>query len=169
MTETSRFWDDLVSGKFAFRVKESSKGRELTSSIDVYHIMKPLFAEADDVEVLYAIYLDAKNRIILMEKASAGSITSAVLYPREIVKRVIAVKSTAVIVSHNHPSGDPHPSCEDKNLTIKLWIALRNIDVCLHDHIIVGDDYYSFSDEGLLAALEQQYRSFIKHHIITSK
>ena len=164
MNETATFWEDLISGKFASLIKESSKGQELSSAKEVYNVMKPAFAESHDIETLYCIYLDSKNRILSMEKAFSGTINHAAIYPREIIKRVITLKSTAVVISHNHPTGDTTPSVEDKNLTTKLWIALKGIDVCLHDHVIVGNGYFSFSDAGLMKAIARDFKTFLMNH-----
>jgi len=164
MNQTETFWEDLISGKFASLIKESSRGQELNSSKEVYNIMKPAFAESHDIETLYCIYLDSKNHILSMEKAFSGTINHASIYPREVIKRVIALKSTAVVISHNHPTGDTTPSFEDKSLTTKLWVALKSIDVCLHDHVIVGNGYFSFSDAGLLESIDKDFKAFLQNH-----
>jgi DNA repair protein RadC len=80
----------------------------------------------------------------------SGSISSSVIYPREIIKRVLALRATAVIIAHNHPSGNTEPSCEDKSITAKVAVALQSVDVQLHDHIIVGDGFHSMADTGWL-------------------
>ncbi|MBW2671708.1 MAG: DUF1232 domain-containing protein, partial [Deltaproteobacteria bacterium] len=99
---------------------------------------KPMFAEQDDVEVVYGIFLDTKNRVLAIEKLASGSIASAAIYPREIVKRAIGLKTAALVLVHNHPSGDPKPSQEDFTITAKALIALDSVGVSVHDHIIVG-------------------------------
>ena len=73
-------------------IKEESKGQTLNGSKDVYNILKPIFAENDDVERMYCIFLDTKNHILAIETVSTGSISSSAIYPREIVKRVIKLK-----------------------------------------------------------------------------
>jgi DNA repair protein RadC len=162
MNDTSKFWEDLKSGHFVSLVKESSKGNSLQTALEVYNIMKPLFAEVDDIELFYCIYLDSKNRIIAIEKMFSGSISKSVVYPREIIKRIIALKSNAVIITHNHPSGDPEPSNEDKRITVQLWVALKSIEVTLHDHIIVGDGYHSLGDEGFIGSIQSQFNNFMR-------
>ena len=69
-------------------------------------------------------------------------------YPRELIKRIIKLKATGVILVHNHPSGDPSPSREDKALTMRVAVVMTGIDVSLHDHVIFGDGYYSMADSG---------------------
>lgn len=155
------FWEDLKSGRFAAMIKESSKGQALSNASETYNILKPFFVRHDDVEKMYGIFLDAKNRIITIEELFSGSITSSVVYPREIVKRVLKLKAVSVIISHNHPSGDTAPSPEDKKITTRIFNALASINVTLHDHLIVGDDYYSFADQGLIAKARQKHEEFL--------
>lgn len=96
-----KFWEDLKSGRFVSMVKESSKGKQLSNSQEVYNVMKPMFAENDDVEALYCIFLDAKNKIIAIEKMFSGSISSSMVYPREILKTIIKFKAISIIMVHN--------------------------------------------------------------------
>jgi len=151
------FWNELKSGKFANMVKESSKGQALNNAQEVYNIMKPLFMEQDDVESLYGIFLNTKNRVIAIEKLFSGSITGAPVYPREIVKRVLALKASAFVMVHNHPSGDPTPSSEDLSITLQVFFAANSIGAAVHDHIVVGDGYYSMGDRGDMARMKDSY------------
>jgi DNA repair protein RadC len=148
MIEKEQFWAALKSGKFASMVKESSKGKCLLDSKGVYHVMKPVFAETDDIERMYCIFLNCKNRIIAIEKMFEGTATHMAVYPRELIKQILKLRATAVILIHNHPSGDPAPSKEDQALTMKVALVTTGIDVALHDHVIVGDGYYSMADSG---------------------
>lgn len=143
-----QFWKDLKSGVFASMIKESSKGKYLLKPKEVFHIMKPIFAEKDDIERLYCIFLNVKNKVIAIEKISDGTINHAVIYPREIIKQVFKFKAASVILVHNHLSGDTEPSPDDKKVTLKVGISLMSMDVQLHDHIIIGDGYYSMADAG---------------------
>jgi DNA repair protein RadC len=162
LKDESTFWEDLKSGKFISMVKESSRGKMLCGSKEVFHIMRPVFCEVDDVEMFYCIYMDTRNRILAIEKMATGTIAGAVIYPRELIKEVIRHKATAIIITHNHPSGNPEPSDPDKHLTIQLLIALASIDVKLHDHIIVGDDYYSMADNGFIQSVSNRFAGFVK-------
>ncbi|MBW1781269.1 MAG: DNA repair protein RadC [Deltaproteobacteria bacterium] len=159
-TEKS-FWQSLKSGRFARMLKEESKGQELGGPHEVYNIVKPIFAENSDVERMYGIFLDTRNRILAIEKLSTGSITSSAVYPREIVKKVLSIKAGAMVITHNHPSGHLQPSSEDRLITRKVAMALKTIDVNLHDHIIVGDGYYSFSEEGLMKDITAEFDRII--------
>ena len=151
------FWHDLKSGRFASMIKESSKGNAVSNAREGFNIMKPFYASQDDIEKMYCIFMDAKNKIIKIEKLFSGSITTAAVYPREIVKRVMELKATAIILSHNHPSGDITPSSSDFMITARIQTALISIDVALHDHLIIGNDFYSFAEQGWLAKSKQKY------------
>ena len=160
-SQGSQFWEDLKSGKFAQMVKEESKGREISSACMAYHVLRPLFAENDDVECLYCIFLNTRNQVLAIEKMFAGTINSATVYPREIVKRVLALKAGAVVIAHNHPSGDLNPSSEDKAITWKLIFSLMTVDVLLHDHLIVGNGYHSLSEEEWMHTAKEQCQKFL--------
>lgn len=152
-----KFWTDLISGKFAMMVKESSKGQTVSNSAEVYNILKPIFAKYDDVEVLYGIFLDAKNHVLEIRELSRGTLTSSMVYPREIVKQVIAYKAAAVILVHNHPSGDTSPSQEDIEITKRVGLIMHILGVTLHDHTIIGNGYYSMSDSGWIRKMQGQF------------
>lgn len=162
MAELETFWEDLKSGRFASMVKESSKGRSVNNSREVYNIMKPMFAKNNDVEAVYCIFVDAKNNILAIEKMFSGSLTASMVYPREIVKQLIVHRASAFILAHNHPSGDVTPSIDDQSITIKVGIAAASIDVSLHDHIIVGDGYHSMADTGWLKKVSSRFSELLK-------
>jgi DNA repair protein RadC len=163
MTEIikSTFWKDLKSGRFARMVREETRGRTLKDPEEVFNISKPLFAKNDDVEKLYCLFLDTRNHILGIEKLFTGTLTNATVYPREIVKRVLDLKAGAVVMVHNHNSGDTEPSREDKEVTRKVAMALISIDVSLHDHIIVGKSYFSFSEKGLMEGITEKINKYI--------
>ncbi|EFK08787.1 DNA repair protein RadC domain protein [delta proteobacterium NaphS2] len=157
-----RFWEDLRSGKFAAMVKEEARGQPLNGPHEVFNIVKPIFAENDDVERLYCIFLDIRNHILGIEKMFTGTLSSSAVYPREIIKRLLALKAGAVVLVHNHPSRHTEPSGEDRVLTRKVALALTAVDALLHDHIIVGDDYYSFSEKGIMDEINREAKGFLK-------
>lgn len=142
------FWNDLKSGKFASMVKESSKGKALTTSKEVYNILKPLFAKEDDVEQFYVIFLDSVNQIIDIDKIFSGSLNCTLVHSREIIKLVLAKKALSIIVAHNHPSGCTKASKTDFEVTQKLKQAMEVIGGKLLDHVIIGNGYYSIADNG---------------------
>jgi len=163
-TAEKSFWQNLKSGRFARMIKEESRGRELGGPDEVFNIVKPIFAENRDVERMYGIFLDTRNRILGIEKMSTGSLTSASIYPREIVKKVLSLRAGAMVLTHNHPSGHIEPSGEDREITKKVAMALATIDVSLHDHIIVGDAYYSFSEHGLMNGMTDEFNKILSGH-----
>ncbi len=160
--ETSSFWEDLKSGHFASMVRESSKGQSLTNSAEVYNILKPMVAKHDDVEVLYGIFMDAKNHIIDIQELSRGTLTASAVYPREVIKKVITLKTSALILAHNHPSGDTTPSTEDRAITTMIGLVLHAMGVVLHDHTIIGNGYHSMADSGWIKQERDRF-----HEIIT--
>lgn len=156
------FWMDLKSGKFAMMVKESSKGQTVSNSAEVYNILKPLISNHDDVEVLYGIFLDAKNNIIDIQELSRGSLSVSAVYPREIIKKILKIKAAALILAHNHPSGDTTPSIEDKEITTRVGLIMHAMGVALHDHTIIGNGHHSMADSGWLRQAQSKF-----HEIIT--
>ena len=102
-------------------------------------------------EHLIVLYLDRKNRLIRDETHQQGTVDHTPLYPREIVKRALELAASAIILVHNHPSGDPTPSKADIDMTKQVVRALDSVDITVHDHVIVGlNDYLSFRAERLI-------------------
>lgn len=101
-----------------------------------------------DREVFALMLLDTQHRLIQFEELFFGTIDSANIHPREIVKAALNVNAAAVILAHNHPSGVPEPSIADKAITTKLIDALQLIDVRVLDHIVVGESCVSFAERG---------------------
>ena len=162
MNNNDKFWEDLKNGKFLSMVKESSKGKILQGSREAFNVLNPLFAEEDDIEKALFIFMDQKNRIISIENLFRGSIAGAAIYPREVVKRLICLRANAFLFSHNHPSGDPTPSREDKEITMRMLVAASSIDVSFHDHIIIGETFYSMADEGIMRFMKEKIQTFMK-------
>jgi DNA repair protein RadC len=103
-------------------------------------------------EVFEVIYLTTRNRVIRMERLSEGTIDQTAVYPRRLVEGALARRAAGVVLVHNHPSGDPSPSAEDKALTRRLVAAARLVDLAVLDHVIVGDGrHFSFREAGLLS------------------
>lgn len=92
----------------------------------------------ESAELVHALFLDAKNRVLSQEIVARGSVTKVDLFPREIVRRALDLGATALIMAHNHPSGDPEPSRSDLQATRAVADAARLFDIQLHDHIIIG-------------------------------
>ena len=103
-----------------------------------------------DYEVFGLLHLDTRHRLIAIEDLFRGTLDGASVHPREVVQSVIAHRSAAVILYHNHPSGASEPSPADEALTRRLKNILGLIDVRVLDHLIVGERIFSFSTAGLL-------------------
>jgi DNA repair protein RadC len=100
-------------------------------------------------EVFNVMFLDVKNRVITTEEMFRGTLTSTSVYPREVVKKAMHHNANGVVISHNHPSGEPEPSDADMHVTDHLQQALALVGVRVLDHIIVaGDRHYSFAEHG---------------------
>ncbi|HDY8065943.1 TPA: DNA repair protein RadC [Vibrio vulnificus] len=101
-------------------------------------------------EVFAVMFLDNQHRLIAFEELFFGTIGSASVYPREVLKAALKVNAAALIFAHNHPSGDATPSQADKQITQRLKEALALVDIRVLDHIVVGDSAISFAERGLL-------------------
>lgn len=102
-------------------------------------------------EVFCMIYLDSQHGIIDFEILFHGTINSASVYPREVVKSALKHNAAAVILAHNHPSGSPEPSRADRQITDQIVTALKTVDIKVLDHLIVGGaQSISFAERGLL-------------------
>ena len=102
-------------------------------------------------EVFACLFLDNKHRVIAFEEMFRGTIDSASVYPREIVKAALECNAAALILAHNHPSGDSEPSMADRAITQRIRSAVELLDIRLLDHFIVGDgNCFSFAEKGLL-------------------
>jgi DNA repair protein RadC len=97
------------------------------------------------------LYLDTRNRLIADEAMGKGTVNHTPVYPREVLKRTLELHATALILVHNHPSGDPKPSRDDYEVTREIQKAAGLLGVVVHDHVIVGNGRcFSFRGEGLL-------------------
>ncbi len=105
----------------------------------------------EKVEQFRVLFLDNRNRLLADVPQATGTVNHTPVYPREVVKRALELSSTAIILVHNHPSGDPSPSDEDIAMTREIKKAASALSVVLHDHIIVGNGrWLSFRKAGLL-------------------
>ena len=102
-------------------------------------------------ECFCVLLLNTKNRAIAVQQVAEGSVSSAIVHPREVFAPAITAHAASLIVAHNHPSGDPYPSAEDRNLTMTLSKAGEALGIPLIDHLIIGDGrYYSFKEHGAI-------------------
>lgn len=101
-------------------------------------------------EVFALLLLDNQHRLIEFKELFKGTVDAATIYPREVIKSVLGVNAAAVIMAHNHPSGDATPSQADKRITDRLKDALALVDVRVLDHIVTGERCFSFAEKGWL-------------------
>ncbi|MEO8756368.1 MAG: DNA repair protein RadC [Devosia sp.] len=92
----------------------------------------------EDVEQFRILFLDKKNRLIADEVQQRGTVDHTPVYPREVIKRTLELSATALILVHNHPSGDPSPSTADVQMTRQIIDVAKPLGVTVHDHIIIG-------------------------------
>ena len=125
---------------------------QLRSSRDAAILFRQHLGAVDREHFLVAM-LDQKNKVIGINTVSIGSLTASVVHPREVLKPAILSNAAALLCCHNHPSGAPQPSQEDRALTKRLVDAGKLLGIAVLDHLILGDGtetYFSFADEQLL-------------------
>ncbi|HHT8993551.1 TPA: RadC family protein [Burkholderia cenocepacia] len=129
---------------------KKQRGASFTSPSAVKEYLRAKLAGYEH-EVFAVLFLDTRHCLIEYVEMFHGTIDGASVYPREVVKEALRHNAAAVIVSHNHPSGNPEPSGADKALTQRLKEALALVDVRVLDHVIVGgSNATSFAEHGLL-------------------
>ncbi|HEX7944694.1 MAG TPA: DNA repair protein RadC, partial [Phenylobacterium sp.] len=102
-------------------------------------------------ELFRVLFLDKKNQLLADEVMGEGTVDHAPVYPREVVRRALELHASAIILCHQHPSGDPTPSQADVEMTRRIVEAARGLSIAVHDHIVVGaDSTASFKALGLL-------------------
>lgn len=120
-----------------------------TTPQQVYELFRDLILETK--EHFLALHLDGKNRIVCFDRISVGSLNQSIVHPREVFKGAILSSAAALILVHNHPTGDPTPSAEDRAITKRLSEVGDLVGIRVLDHVIVGDgQYLSFVERGLL-------------------
>jgi DNA repair protein RadC len=119
----------------------------------LFHSMRDLKRE-----IFKVLFLNRKNELILDQDVFFGTLSGSAVYPREIMTLALEHKAAGMVFVHNHPSGDPSPSPEDKRLTRDLVWAAKLLMVQVLDHIIIGNNtYYSFADDGLIKRFTNEY------------
>ena len=133
-------------------VRESTLSHygQFRSSVDVSRLLRQYLADTDR-EHFVVFLVDKKNKVIGINTVSVGSLDATIVKPPEVFKVAILANTAAIICGHNHPSGNPTPSSEDKALTKRLVDGGKLLGIQVLDHTIVGNDgYYSFADDGAL-------------------
>ena len=105
-----------------------------------------------------AIFLDSSHAIVDSKVVARGTIASNTIYPRELVKLALELNASAIVVAHNHPSGNLEPSKQDHQLTRTLYLACSFMNIRLLDHLIIGqsDKTYSFADHGIMMSIGEE-------------
>ncbi|MBN2413906.1 DNA repair protein RadC [candidate division KSB1 bacterium] len=134
-------------------VQQQSRVRErISSSEDVYKLVHLRMRDLGREE-FRVVFLSRRNEIIADKVLFEGSLVESVASPREIILNAVQLAAANVILLHNHPSGNPYPSNEDKNITQKIVKACKFVEIAVLDHIIIGkDSYFSFADKGLISS-----------------
>lgn len=124
--------------------------KRLTCARDAVAILAPIL-EAEPVEVFVILCLSTKHQVIAYHEVSRGVLDATLVHPREVFKAVLVSNSAALVLAHNHPSGDPDPTSDDAVLTRRLVQAGELLGVDVLDHVILGhQSYYSFKEHGRL-------------------
>ena len=137
------FAKQIISNRFLH-------GKPITSPSNAIEFLQPKLTTRQR-EVFAVIFLSNKNEVIVYEELFQGTIDQTAVFPREILKRALFHNASAVVLSHNHPSGHPEPSQADISITDKIKSALEFVDVRTLDHIIVGGtESFSMAERGYL-------------------
>lgn len=139
--------------------KPLKKGFKIRGSQDIFQHYYPMLRDLKR-EVFKVLLLDSKNRILKELTISTGSVNLNIVHPREVFQPAIRESATALIVLHNHPSGDPTPSKEDCDVTARLVETGKIIGITVLDHLIIGNGkYVSFAERGLIHRPKQNRHS----------
>ncbi len=134
-------------------VREKEVPYIIESAIDPETVVKQFkYLETRDREEFVTLHLDKGNRPVCWDRVSVGTLSEALIHPREVFKTALLSSASAIILIHNHPSGRVQPSPEDRNITSRLLEAAKILDIKVLDHLIVGGDssYFSFREHGLI-------------------
>jgi DNA repair protein RadC len=144
----------------AIKIAQASAIRLLKAEVEGQHVLGSWQALMDylkvdmgflPIERVRVLYLNAKNALVRDHLLSEGSVDEAAVYVREVIRGAVDTHATAMILVHNHPSGDPQPSRQDIQLTREIVEAARPLRIQVHDHVIVGSrGHYSMREKGLI-------------------
>ncbi len=150
-----------VAGRY---LKDRAKGSTFLSSSKA--VFDYLFHSMRDLrrEVFKVLFLNRKNELLADQDVFSGSLSGSAVYPREVMVSALENKAAGMVFVHNHPSGDPAPSKEDRRLTRDLVWASQLLMIQVLDHVIIGNnDYFSFADEGLIHDFISEFRRLSDH------
>lgn len=128
-------------------LQEHKKQKKIHQASDVVNLLRPLIAHKEK-ENFVVLMLDSRNSLIRQETVAVGSLNASLIHPREIFRQAIIENAAAVVIAHNHPSGEPEPSLDDIKVTKQLVKAGHLIGIEVLDHVIIAKNrFYSFMDE----------------------
>lgn len=131
-------------------VREARKVDIIHGPEDAAHLLMPM-VRYENREHFMLLLLDTKNHVLAVPTVSVGGLSSAIVHPREVFQAALRYPTAAMILAHNHPSGDPSPSREDIAVTNRLVKAGKVMDIPVLDHVVLGDKrFVSFKEKGLL-------------------
>ena len=147
-------WTRLTSTPL--RVSERKEflkvGGQVTTPASVFEFLRR--SQAEEVEVFYVLALNSQHQVIGVTELTRGVLNASLVAPREVFRWAIAMNARSVIVAHNHPSGNPGPSGNDRAVTRSLVEAGRLLEIPVVDHLIIGDDeWFSFAEAGELSTI----------------
>jgi len=144
----------LNEDKHNILVKEKSTNYQisgLTSPESIFNMMNNVFDMQNLAEeYLYMIACDSKQKVLGVFEISHGTVNASLISPREVFIRALLCGAVNIILTHNHPSGNSYPSVEDNRATKRIKECGELMGISLLDHIIIGDDFYSFKQEGIM-------------------
>jgi DNA repair protein RadC len=150
----TRTFDALVPMYSCQLVRDSETNpteRIASSAFEAAPILRAIIKDSDR-EHFVVMALDSRRRVIGANVVSIGTLNASLVHPREVFKPAILLNAAAIVVGHNHPSGDPAPSSEDREVTRRLTKAGELLGIPLADHVVIGsgDSFYSFREQGAL-------------------
>jgi len=139
-----------MNTQYAYSIKTSRvqeedfpyNGQAINNSTDAIAFARAL--QDADIEKMITLYLDGQNKVICIQ-ATSGTVNQAYAYPREIIRHALLTGATAIVLIHNHPSGNIKPSQGDLTVTKQIQEVAKFLDIPIHDHIIVGENGQAFS------------------------
>lgn len=148
----------VYEATLSYRLVQAGQAEPLSRPEQVANYLRSAFEESPIQEAFWVVLLNRKNRPLARLRISLGTLTSSLVHPREVFRAAMLGSAAAIIVAHNHPSGDPAPSSADVEVTLRLREAAKIVDIELIDHVIVGDavsdprglGYYSFREAGVI-------------------
>lgn len=128
---------------------QRAERKKVNAPATAAEVLHTYLADADR-EHFVVLLLDTQNRIIGIHTVSVGTLDASLVHPREVLKPAILANAASIVLAHNHPSGDPSPSPEDRTVTRQMRDAGALLGIEVHDHIVLGDAprYYSFAEAG---------------------